>query len=264
MRYIFVVLLAAGAASAVTKPPPEDPEALLEKIRSRTAAYLAQLPNYTCHEVMNRLLRRGNTWNQRDRVEVEVAFIGQEELFARPGENHFTERIIDRVIQHGTVGNGTFGTLIQIITSASVADFKYAGMAKKDGHKTFRYDFNVPLEKSQFLIKHSGKQGFVPYEGSVWVDSATLDLVRVTLHVKHPAPNIGVSGLEQVIHYEVMHIGDKEVLLPRKSELGVTDDDGNYCLNLVELQSCHEFKSDSIVQYGAPKEGSAARQRQDQ
>jgi len=263
VRYMWAVLL-TGAATALTQPPHEDPETLLQKIRSRTASYLAQLPNYTCHEVMNRLVRHGDTWNQQDRVEIEVAFIGQEELFARPGENHFTDRVIDRVIQHGTVGNGAFGTLIQIITSGNVANFKYAGMGKKEGRKTFRYDFRVPLEKSQFLIKHSGKQAFVPYEGSVWVDTSTLDLVRVDIHVKHIAANLGVRGFQEVIHYEPMHIGDTEVLLPRKSELAATDDDGNYCLNLVQLQSCHEFKSDSIVQYGAPKEGSAARERQDQ
>lgn len=264
VRHVCAVLLAAAAVSAITKPPPEDPENLLEKIRGRTAAYLAQLRNYTCHEVMNRLVRHGDTWNQQDRVDIEVAFIGQEELFARPGENRFTERVIDRVVQHGTVGNGAFGTLIQIITAGSVADFKYGGMGKKDGHKTFRYDFRVPLERSHFLIKHSGKQATVPFEGGVWVDTATLDLVRVDIHVKHIAPNLSVRGLQEVIHYELMHIGDTEVLLPRKSELATTDDDGNYSLNLVQLRNCYEFKSDSIVQYGAPKEGSAARQRPDQ
>jgi len=29
---------------------------------------------------------------------------------------------------------------------------------------------------------------------------------------------------------------------------------------LVELRSCREFKADSIVKYGAPSEGSAARE----
>jgi hypothetical protein len=251
-------------ALSASKPAPEDPELLLQQIRRRTAAYLAQLPKYTCHEVMNRLLRQGSTWTQLDRVEIEVAFIGREELFARPGEDHFTERVIDRVVPHGTVGNGAFGTHVELIISENMADFKYARTGKKDGHQTFRYDLTVPLERSQFLVKHSGRQSLVPYEGSIWVDAATLDLVRVDLHVKHIGPNIGVRGIEEVIHYEVMHIGDTEALLPRKSELGATDDAGNYTLNLVELQNCREFKSDSIVQYGTPTEGSAARERQDQ
>jgi len=229
------LLLAAGAALAASKPAPENPETLLQKIRSRTAANLAQLPNYTCHEVMNRFLRRGGTWNQLDRVKIEVGFIGNEELFARPGEDHFTERVIDRVIQHGTVGNGAFGTHIEIIIMGNLADFKYAGTGKKDRHQTFRYDFSVPLERSHFLIKHSSTQGLVPYEGSVWVNAVTLDLVQVDLHVKHIAPYIGVRWIEEVIHYEVMHIANTEVLLPRKSELAATDDAGNYSLNLVEL-----------------------------
>jgi hypothetical protein len=260
MTNALAVLLALVVAFAADRPTPEDPEALLQQIRSRTAAHLAQLPNYTCHEVIDRLLRRGSSWNRLDTVEVEVAFLGQQELFARPGEERFEERRIDRVVPHGTIGNGAFGAHIGAVFSQDVADFKYAGTGKKDGHRTVRYDFSVPLEKSRFLVRHAANEAIVPYEGSVWVDADTLDLVRVDLRVKHIPSHIGVRGIEESMHYKVMRIGGAEFLLPRKSELGATDDTGAYSLNLVQLQSCREFKADSIVKYGAPSEGSAARE----
>jgi hypothetical protein len=253
-----------GMAFAAGKSPHDDPNTLLEKIRSRTAEHLAELPHYTCHEVISRLVRRGNTWIRRDVVEIEVAFIGHEEFFARSGEDHFDEKIIDRVVPDGTIGNGAFGSVVQVVFSPNVAEFEYAGTGKKDGHQTIRFNFKVPLEKSQFLVKHGGAQSLAPYEGTVWVDAETLDLVRVDLQVKQIPRFVGLRWIEELMHYEVMQIGDAPVLLPRKSELAVTDDLGNYGLNLVELQQCREFKTDSVVKYGAPVEGSANRERQEQ
>ncbi len=258
MKIICAILLAAGVLSAAGKPA-LDQDALLEKIRSRTAEYLDQLPHYTCHELINRLVRHGAAWTRDDTVEIEVAFIGHEEFFARSGDDHFEERIIDRVVPHGTIGNGAFGSVVKILFTPGVADFQYAGTGKKDGRQTIRVNFWVPIEKSQFLVKHGGNQSLVPFEGSIWVDAATLDLVRVDLQVKHIPAYVGLRYVEEVLHYEIMHIGSEPVLLPHKSELGVADELGNYSLNLVELQQCREFKSNSVVTYGAPVEGTAPR-----
>jgi hypothetical protein len=264
LRYGRFLLFTACAALAANRTPTEESEAVFQQLRSRTADHLAQLPHYTCHEVINRMLRHGSTWNRVDQVELEVAVIGREELFARPGENRFEERSIDRLVPNGTVGNGAFGTHVDALFLEDSAAFSFAGTGKKDGHKTVRYDFSVPLEKSKFLVKHSGIQGIVPYEGSVWFDSETLDLVRVDLNVKHIDPRIGVRAIQEIMHYKTMQIGNSKVVLPHKSELGATDTAGNYSLNLVELQSCREYQSDSIVKYGAPAEGSAAREQPEQ
>ena len=263
MKSLRAILLTIGVAFAANNPAHEDPDALLQKIQSRTAEHLAQLPHYTCHEVISRLVRRGTTWIRRDVVEIEVAFIGHEEFFARSGDDHFDEKIIDRVVPSGTIGNGVFGSVVQIVFTPNVAEFQYAGTGKKDGHQTVRFNFKVPLEKSQFLVKHGTNESLVPYEGTVWVDAETFDLVRVDVQVKHIPRFVGLRFIEEMLHYEVMQIGNSPVLLPRKSELGVTDEAGNYGLNLVELQQCREFKTDSIVKYGAPVEGSANRERQD-
>ena len=266
MKYIRAVFLTIWAACAATHPAPEDPDALFEKIRSHTAEHFSRLPHYTCHEVINRQMRRGSDWYRLDTVEIQVAIVDQQELFARAGADRFEERVIDKVVTNGTIGNGAFGTHIELLFLHDIATFKYAGMCKKEGHQAYRYNFVVPLEKSQFLVKHDGAQGMVPYEGSIWVDVDTLDLVRADIKAKHIAPQLRIRWIEEILHYSVMHIGSTEVVLPHKSELGVTDDAGIYSLNQVELQGCREYQSDSIVKYGAPAQGqgSAAREQQEQ
>src|SRR5438128_745838 len=119
------------AAAAATDKPTEDPEALLRGIRSRTALHLSQLPNYTCHEVVNRMLRRGGTWDRRDTVEFEVAFVGREELFSRPGEERFGERSIEELAP-GTISNGVLGSQIDMVFASDAAEFRFAGTGKKD------------------------------------------------------------------------------------------------------------------------------------
>jgi hypothetical protein len=255
-----VELAVVFAAAAATNKLTEDPAALLRQIRSRAAAHLSQLPNYTCHEVVDRTLRRGSTWNHIDTVEFEVAFVGREELFSRPGEERFGERAI-RELAPGTISDGVLGSQIDMIFASDAAEFRYVGTAKKDGHKTFRYDLRVPQDKSGFLVRHNSAQAIVPYEGTVWVDAETLDLVRVDLKVNRIPSYVGVRSIEKSMHYRLMHIADADFLLPRNAELAATDDQGNYSLNMMSLDRCREFTGESIIKYGAPTHGSASRDR---
>src|SRR4029077_1606714 len=99
--------------AAATEPKgTEDPEALLQRIRSRMAENLSQLPNYTCHEVIDRLIRRASSgsFEHRDQVELEVAFIGTREFFAKPGEERFQGQPIHEIVRGGTISSGAFGS----------------------------------------------------------------------------------------------------------------------------------------------------------
>jgi hypothetical protein len=253
-----MVLVSAAAADRST----EDPELLLQRIRSRIAAHLSQLPNYACREVVDRTLRRGSTWNHLDTVQFEVALVGREELFSRLGEERFGERSIGELAP-GTMTNGVLGSQVDMIFASGAAEFRYVGTAKKDGHQTFRYDYRVPEDKSGFLVMHNSAKAIVPFEGSVWVDAETLDLVRADLKVDHVPSNVGVRSIEKSMHYRLIHIADADFMLPGKTELAATDDLGNYSLSVIRLDQCREFTGESTIKYGAPTEGSASRERLD-
>src|SRR5579862_9388923 len=90
----------AAAAEVATT---EDPVVLLQRIRSKVAEHLLRLHNYTCHVVIDRLVRTVNSVNsdRRDSVELDVAFVGARELFSRPGEAQFAEQPISEIVPHG-------------------------------------------------------------------------------------------------------------------------------------------------------------------
>jgi hypothetical protein len=238
----------------------ENPDQLLQRIQQRMAAHLTQLPNYTCHEVVDRLMRRVSSGNFEhvDRLELEVAFVGNKELFSRAGEAQFHEEEIHNMVPAGTIGNGAFGAYVETVLSGDGATLKYIGPSKTDGHKTLRYDFNVAQEKSHFLVRHGSAEGIVGYKGSFWVDAEALDLVRVELKAENIPANIGVNVVEESMHYRIMRIGSTEFLLPRNSQLSTSDQSGNYSLNMVKLERCREFTGQSAVTYGGAADGASA------
>ncbi|HWB85992.1 MAG TPA: hypothetical protein VG675_17750 [Bryobacteraceae bacterium] len=227
---------------------------MLQRIRAGMIANLTQLPNYTCHEVVNRFYRSINSGrlDHVDVVEFEVAFVNNRELFARPGADRFDEQSITNVVSNGTIGNGAFGSHAESIFSENVASFKYGGQSKKEGHKTFRYDFEVPQEKSHFQVKHAGAEGIVGYKGSFWVDIDSLELVRLELKAEHIPSYIGVSSVHEVIRYKRVQLKNSDFLLPGKSELTATDTSGSYSLNMTNLERCREFVGESAVTFDTP------------
>ena len=249
---------------AVAQPrQDEDPEALFQRIRSRLSDHLSQMPNYTCHESIHRMVGVRGSWQFADTVELEVAFVGDQELFSRPGENRFGAQPVEQIVRGGTIGNSVLGSHIDNIFARNEVEFQYAGRGKKDGHHTFRFNLHVPIEKSRFRVRHEGAEGMAGYDGSIWVDAETLDPVRVEFRVNRIPPHVGVRLIEESLHYKNVKIGNSQFALPDHSELAATDDLGNSSLNLVKLDRCREFAADSVVRYGSPSQGSAARESQD-
>ena len=228
-----------------------DPELMLQQIREKARDHLSQLRNYTCHVEVNRWTKGAgsNGISPQDKVEFEAAFVGDRELFARLGETQFEERPISSIVPEGMISNNAFGSHDDIVLSGDAAIFKYRGHCNKDGHSAFRYDFIVPQEKSQFLVKHNAEEAIVGYKGTLWVDSETLDVVRLDWRTEHIPSSVGISSIEKVMHYGALRIGRSEFLLPNNSELTAYDSHGDFNFNIITLKGCREFTGESTVKY---------------
>ena len=257
IRWIFSFLIFSFSAQSQSV---ENPDQLLQRIRKRMLAHTSQLSNYTCHEVIDRLTRPINSGRleHTDRLELEVAFVGNEELFSRPGEAQFREREVHNIVTTGTISNSAFGSHIETVLSGDDAALRYVGESKADGHKTFRYDFSVPQMKSHFLVRHNSAEGIVGFKGSFWVDAETLDLVRVELKAEDMPGYIGMNLVQESLHYRTMQIGRAEFILPRNSQLSTFDRSGNYSLNMIKLEKCREFSGESVVTYDGLAPGASA------
>jgi hypothetical protein len=240
-----------------------DPDELFRRIKSHMSEHLAHLPNYTCHETIERYIRTGTSLRHLDEVRLDVIFTGQGELFSRGEGSQFQDQPIGKLVSWGTISNGAMGSHIDLLLSQDEAEFKYSGTGKKEGHRSLRFDLIVPIEKSHFQVKHNGVEGIAGYKGSLWVDADTYDPVRVDFKVDRIPPSVGVQLIEESLHYKKMTIGNSEFDLPARSELAATDQEGTYTMNQTKLDGCREFTANSVVQFGAASEGSAAREKPD-
>ena len=261
---ICLSLFSPISALAANPRAEEDPELLLQRIRGKITAHLSQLQNYTCHVVIDRLVRsvRSGSFDHRDTLELEVAVVGDRELFSRAGEARFEEQPIHQIVPGGMIGNDAFGSHDDNVFAGDAATFKYAGSCKKDGHKAFRYNFHVPQQSSQLVVKQNNSpDATVGYQGSFWVDAETLDMVRLEWKTDSIPPSVGISSVEKSMRYKLVRIGNSDFLLPQHSELASFDQSGNYRLNTVSLERCLEFTGESVVTYSTPTEGASAQGR---
>jgi hypothetical protein len=235
-------------------PSTIDPQAVLFRIHEKVGKHLSQLPNYTCHEVINRFIQPVNATvlRQYDEVELEVAFVGYRELFARPGDTHFQEQPITALVRSGTIGNGVFGSIVTSVFLGGVASFDYVGVSAGDGHKTYRFDFQVTQEKSRFSVKHNYTEAIVAYRGSFWADAETYDLVRIEITADQMPAEIGVVSIKEKVQYAALRIRDSEFLLPLRGETNTLDSSGTFTRNDLTLEQCREFTGESSVTFGGP------------
>jgi hypothetical protein len=98
-----------GAATPAQELTPE--VLLLARIKVHMEQNLNRLPNYTCLQTIerSRRLAPGHKFELVDALRLEVAMVGNKELFAWPGAKNFEDRDLHELVQGGAIGNGNFG-----------------------------------------------------------------------------------------------------------------------------------------------------------
>ena len=173
-------------------------------------------------------------------------------------------RAIETLVPGGLFGNSALRIPIDLLFASGAAEFKQTGSQKKDGHKTF------PLRSARRRLKRAssecggeGRKLWLGYGCSVG-GSETLDVVRVDFRVNRIPNAIGVTLIQESMHDKRVPVGKSEFNLPDHSELSATDVTGTYSLNMIKLSGCRELAAESTVKYGAPVQGTASREKQDQ
>ncbi|MEK7406829.1 MAG: hypothetical protein AAB225_17265 [Acidobacteriota bacterium] len=241
-----------AALSAFGAPQAAAPElVLLGRIRQRMAEDLARLPNYTCLETIERSVRRAPDRELafRDRVRLEIAFIGRKELFAWPESGRFEERLLTELITAGSFGTGNFGLHVHNVFLTSAPVFSYAGEQLRDGRRTHHYDFRFPLLSSAATVRVRQTEGRVGQCGSFWVDAETLDLLRLEVHADEIPPNLDCSRASDIMEYGRGPLGAGDFLLPRSAELIMADLAGTESRNLVRFSQCRQYATESSIRF---------------
>jgi hypothetical protein len=214
------------------------------------AANIERLPNYTCLETIERSVRVPDKDKLlfRDRIHLDVAFIGANEMFAWPGSSQFEAGLIRELPQGGAIGNGGFGGWIGSLFGPSAPAFSYAGACMVEGRHGSRYSFRVPLLSSTHTIILDDREATSAYSGYICVDPDALDVMMLDEHAEEiPLP---VASASEAIRYARTTVGSGDFLLPQYDELTMTDLKGTENRTVTSFTGCRQYTSQSSISFG--------------
>ncbi len=245
--WIFALLLAQDVL------PPEMRQ--LVKIKQRMAANLNNLPNYTCQAAIERFRDPTKTgqWERVDLHQVEVALVGEDEWFSRPGAGRLETRDLRDFIPTGLLSTGDYANHARSVFISQAPRFEYAGTEQAAGRDAVRFRYSVSLLNSGYRIR-SGIQGaVVAFHGSFLADPSSGDLLHLDVSADDIPPDVGIAEAVTTVDYARVRIGTADFLLPERTELTVTNRLGQSERNRMTFSQCRQYGVESAVSFDPPE-----------
>ncbi|MBI4891311.1 MAG: hypothetical protein HY821_11855 [Acidobacteria bacterium] len=251
------VLLAAGLLPAQqydSKAPLTPDMILLGRIQYVVGLSLSKLPNFTCVETIERSQRvPGSKKHQLlDNVRLEVALVDGKELYAWPGARKFEDRDLTDMVGGGAIGTGDFALHAKSIYLSGNTKFTYLGLDQAAGRKAHKFHYSVSIDNSRYLMRYGGSEGFVGYQGDVWNDADTLEIIRIEMTIDDIPRQIPLKTGSKSIEYAPAEIGGATFVLPRSMDMTLEALNGGESRNRAVFTSCRQYTGESTLIFDEP------------
>jgi len=187
-----------------------------------------------------------------DRLRLDVTMARRGEIFSWAGASHFEDEDIDRVVRYGPIGTGSFGSFLSMIFGRDVGEFWFAGRKLVEGVDAMEYAFRVPQKDSHYYVRVRGAWVTAGYFGSVFVNSATCDVMRLAIETLDPDFTSGSCQTSTILDFGNVQIGATPLLLPVYARQMFLRADGARTENTTTFTKCREFLGESSIVFGAP------------
>jgi hypothetical protein len=167
----------------------------LARFKEKIQHDIANIPNYTCLETVERARRDPGAWSLQavDTVRLEVSSVAGNELFAWPGSSRFEDQDVSSLMPSGTIGTGMFAAFSHHLFVTSEGNLQYDRKDYVEGRHAVRYRFHLTKEESNFVIRIGTVSAAVAATGVFWFDPISLDLMRWDLHGQAMPHNLGLQ-----------------------------------------------------------------------
>jgi len=225
---------------------------LLARVKARVRESLADLPDCTCIENVRRFDKAGPdpVLKPLDRLQFQILFSRDRELYALPGTSRW-ETDPSAFVNAGSIGNGVFALYLKVLFVNGQASFTYRGAGEEFQLSTPQYDFRVPVLTSGLRLSAGHASAIVAMKGSVWVDPASFDVVRIEMHADEIPAGLPFKEVHSVIDYARVRIGSSDLLLPQAANTDTLLLSGEESRNVIEFTDCKAFHAESTLRFGA-------------
>ena len=225
----------------------------LARIKSAIRKHLDGMPNYTCLQTVERYRRLPDGKNESliDVLRLEVAYVAGRELIAWPGSTRFEDTELRDIVSTGAFSTGSFALHARAIFLGDGTTFSYSGEEIFEGKPAWRFNYATAQFRSGYQIRNpkKGIRAAVAYHGSIWADRRNYDLLRIAIETGDIPPEIEIEQARDQLDYQLMKIGTTEALLPRQSEIQITDNKGNVGINRTRLSRCKQYSGESTLSF---------------
>ena len=227
---------------------------LLARIKVKMEKDLARLPDYTCTQTIERSIRMTPSRRFRfvDALRLEVALVDGKELFAWPGSDQFHEDELRKIVPYGAIGNGAFGLHLRSVFLSSWPKYNYVGREQRNGRVCERFDYNVARTGSGYRLRAGDRSAIVAYHGSFWVETESLDLVRLEVYADQIPFDLDLVSAGVEIDYERVEIGEGNFVLPSRAAIVLEDLRGNVSRNDTRFSRCRQYAGESFLTFDDP------------
>lgn len=259
-------LLAAQAPSEpISEAEPEraEQERILGLMRRFAKGYVTNLPNFLCEQETRQYEagKKSKKWHEGDALTSKLSFHdGQEQ--------RSLERVNGKPVQPGTkrwrtplVTEGEFGILLsRVLGPESEASFTWSHWETLRGKLLAVFDYIVSKEHSTLTLRLSDlAKAVVPYYGSVYGDSVTGAVWRITDAASEIPLVLQTREISTTIDYSEVSIGEKTYLLPLQATVSLVLDDKKV-RNEMDFRGYRKFEAESVIKFGEPGTGVAPKQ----
>lgn len=246
-----------------------DQASFLASARQAALAYTQKLPDFICTQITHRevalldidgasppdtVLRSAGSWSrqpieQNDSIEERLTFFDQKEKYEVIKVDGKKADGATHLQFQGAISIGEFGTdLRRVFAPESETAFTWDRIAELRGHRVYVFHFNVPEKNGSTVVERErGQRVVVAYDGQVFIDPDTLNVLRISSRLEMPA-GFPIRAGERMIEYKPVRIGSKEFTLPFHAEIRMRDAKHAY-VNRIDFTNYHKFVTESTIHY---------------
>jgi hypothetical protein len=191
-----------------------------------------------------------------DRLRLDVAISAGREMYSWVGEGHFEDGGLFQLVRNGALSTGAFSSLLEVIFRDDAGAFSYKGETIEGARKVAEFEFRVAAPSSHYVFSGRNSRITTGYSGSIFVDSATADLVRLKVQTDGLPVETGACESSTDLTYSRVRLNGADFLLPSQVSLHILNTDGVELQNRTVYSSCHEFLGESTLSFDAPPEPS--------
>uniref|UniRef100_Q01ZH5 Uncharacterized protein n=1 Tax=Solibacter usitatus (strain Ellin6076) TaxID=234267 RepID=Q01ZH5_SOLUE len=214
---------------------------------------VSHLPDYTCRVTLERSSRRNPRaqFELADRIRLEVAYTGGQELYSWPGDDRFEAGIEDLLPGHGMVSNGSYALHMRNLFVRDVASFSAPRDERCEDRPCVRLEFEIPAARSGYSVSAGDAAATVPLTGSTWFDPGSLDILRLEVRVDRTPRSVRIAATRETTIYTHARIGEIDTVLPASSELVLHDRNGLEAMNRSTFDHYRRYSGSATVFYDA-------------